>query len=299
MRERATRKGLSLEIGVIGELPRFVTTDKTRVKQILVNVIGNAIKFTPEGSVRLTLSESDRKLRFEISDTGIGMTDDKRELIFEPFAQADTSTTRRFGGTGLGLAISRRLADALGGSLVVEDSTPGRGSTFVLVLPLESGGAERFGRLRATTREGEPGALPTAEGRVLLVEDGVDNQRLLSHFLRTAGLKVTLAEHGQVGVKTYLASRGSADPFDLIVMDMQMPVMNGYEATETLRRNRCRVPIIAVTAHASPDERGRCIAAGCDDYITKPIDRATLIERCAHWIAESRKRAAEERDRAA
>jgi len=233
-------------------------------------------------------------LRFDIVDTGIGMTHEQIERIFRPFSQADTSTSRRFGGSGLGLTISKRLAEKLGGDIAVETS-PGVGSRFSVTI--ETGSLEGVAMLHsspeATIDQAESKTTKhTTElnYRLLLVEDGIDNQRLISFLLRKVGAEVTIAENGQLGFEAAMAAEAEGCPFDVILMDMQMPVLDGYSATRKLRSHGYEKPIIALTAHAMSSDREKCLAAGCDDYTTKPIHRAVLLELIACHARESRER---------
>ena len=217
-------------------------------------------------------------------DTGAGLTVEQIATLFRPFAQADASTTRRFGGTGLGLSLSRRLASLLGGDLSVK-STPGEGSTFTLTILIESSPKAASGAAgeprRATTapnaaetdvKRGQP-----LDCRILLAEDSPDNARLISFLLKKAGARVTVVANGQLAVDEALRAKRSGNAFDVILMDMQMPVMDGREATRLLRAERYRGRIVALTANAMADDRGECLKAGCDDYAAKPIDRRHLL----------------------
>jgi len=289
MQLRAGSKNLSLNVEYIGPIPESFETDTTRLKQILVNLIGNAIKFTETGGVRLVTRFVDQDpanpvMQFDVIDTGIGMTEQQAARLFKAFTQADTSTTRKFGGTGLGLTISKRLARMLGGDITV-DSRPGRGSTFRVTIaarPLEGVAMlDRPAEAMAARSEAPSAAPPEAaklECRVLLAEDGPDNQRLIEAVLKKAGVDVTVVENGKLAVEAALAARDEGNPFDVILMDMQMPVMDGYEATGLLRQRNYTDPIVALTAHAMASDRDTCLEAGCDDYASKPIDRKTLIE---------------------
>lgn len=242
-----------------------------------MNVIGNAIKFTSNGDVTVTMrSHTDERgevLAFEVKDTGIGLTDDQRGRIFQAFAQGDSSMTRRFGGTGLGLEISRRLARALGGDLTLEASAPGEGSTFLITICLDP----QLSIGTAPSAEASS-AVPPTPGRelerlrVLVVEDVQENQLLIGRLLERQGAIAMFAENGQVAVKA-----ATEQAFDVILMDIQMPVMNGYDATRELRSRGLNVPIIALTAHALREDREACLAAGCTDYLTKPIKLTELI----------------------
>ncbi|MCY2992916.1 MAG: ATP-binding protein [Planctomycetota bacterium] len=292
MRVRAAEKQLHLQTELAGLLPATVRTDPLRLRQVLINLLGNAIKFTDHGEIRLTLrltSEDSPRLRFEVTDTGIGMNPEQVGQLFQPFTQVDGSPTRKFGGTGLGLCISKYLAEALGGDVEVR-SQPGQGSTFTLTIdpgPLDGirllpGGVE-------AARLPPPCAAPAAAGqvvrhdRILLAEDSVDSQRLLSLLLRRAGAEVTVVENGQQAVAAAWAAHEAGEPFHVILMDMQMPVLDGFEATRQLRQRGYAAPIVALTAHAMAEDCQKCLAAGCNGYATKPIDRQRLLATVASW----------------
>lgn len=295
----AQTKGVEFETRVEQPVPEQALLDEVRVRQILVNLVGNAVKFTSEGTVRITLSCVARvpeaaRLRFEVRDSGIGMTSETMERIFQPFAQGEEITTRRFGGTGLGLTISRRLAEMMGGEIEVR-SDHGVGSAFTLTVPLREARGERA----EPEAEATPAALAGAGGgagsklggaRILLVEDGEDNRHLLSLFLSKAGAEVSYAENGREGADRTLQAARSGRPYDLVLMDMQMPVLDGYDATREIRQAGYDRPVIALTAFATSEDRDRCLRAGCDDFLTKPITRATLIDRCGEWIRVGRER---------
>jgi CheY-like chemotaxis protein len=232
-------------------------------------------------------------MQFDIVDSGIGMTPEQVGRLFQAFSQADPSTTRKFGGTGLGLTISRRLAELLGGGVTVE-SKPGVGSTFRVTIsagslegikmidasvatePAAPQEADADRDVEAVARKGGK-AYGQLDARVLLAEDGIDNQRLISFVLRNAGAVVRVVENGQLAAEEALVAREAGAPFDVILMDMQMPVLDGYEATRLLRKKGYSGPIIALTAHAMAGDREKCLQAGCDDYARKPIDRKGLI----------------------
>jgi PAS domain S-box-containing protein len=296
MHERATAKNVPLVLQCEGPLPETIESDPTRLRQILLNLLGNAIKFTSSGNVTilvsLTNTEASPALRIQVRDTGIGMTPDQcvKLLQFEAFSQADTSTTREFGGTGLGLRISDALAKLLGGKIEVQ-STLGVGSTIgvtvdigdISTVPmLDSYPLEKVGNLPASSTDGtDQDNAPLRGMWILLVEDGLDNQRLLSFLLRKAGADVEIAENGEVAVARLESSERE---FDVILMDMQMPILDGYAATRLLRDRGYELPIIALTAHAMSEDRAKCLDAGCDDFLTKPIDRDLLIDTCRKWI---------------
>jgi PAS domain S-box-containing protein len=294
MRVRTEGKGLRLITTNDGPLPETILTDVTRLRQILINLVGNAIKFTEAGEIRIvaSLQRSDGcppLLRFDVSDTGIGITSEQVALIFRPFTQAESSTNRRFGGTGLGLTISKRLANMLGGDISVT-SMPGKGSTFHLTVA--TGALEGV----PLTSETQTPVLPAAKSRpklnchILLAEDGPDNQRLLSLVLKKAGARVTLAKNGQEAVEKALVSiQRNPDgtlksSFDLVLMDIQMPGMDGYEATRRLREEGIEIPIIALSAHATTVAAHQCLDAGCNDYLGKPIDRDALVRKIAQYV---------------
>ena len=280
MRVRALEKALDFSLSYDSALPELVRSDPTRVRQVVLNLLSNAVKFCERGSVRLSVrcdlgtAPQPTQLVLRVQDTGIGMQPGQVQRIFEPFAQADASTTRRFGGSGLGLAISARLASALGGKLEVE-TQPNVGSTFTFTVPVEvlQGSATEPRMLS----EQAPSPQQGRPGNVLLAEDGPDNQALISALLRGHGVRVTVVVNGLLAVERALAAANSDEPFDVILMDMQMPELDGYGATARLRAAGYRGPIIALTAHAMAGERERCLAAGCDEYLTKPIRRAELL----------------------
>ncbi len=307
MRVRASAKGLPLRIEYEGPIPERIRTDPTRLRQILVNVVANAIKFTETGCVRLicrladqvprsTRDQAGSAIEFDVVDTGIGISPDQAPKLFRPFTQADNSTTRRFGGTGLGLTISKRLAQMLDGDVMLVEAKPGAGTRFrisVATGPL-AGVPMIANPIAATTlvhdKAGNPSghAELTLRGcRILLAEDGPDNRRLILHLLSQVGAVVTMVEDGQLAVDAALAAHERGTPFDLILMDMQMPVLDGYDATRLLRGQGYKHPIVALTAHAMQGDRARCVAAGCDDYSTKPIDRKQLINTILRQIVKS------------
>jgi len=297
---RAVEKGLALCAEMQPPLPETIETDPTRLRQILLNLVGNAVKFTETGGVRVVVrlvegAETDEPaLAFDVVDTGPGMDKAMLERIWKPFEQGDSTTTRKHGGTGLGLAISRRLAEALGGTITVQ-SQPGQGSVFTLTIatgPLRgvrmlyedaftTFAASRSDRSDAADKASGGVSL---QGRILLVEDSPDNQRLISFLLKQAGAEVDIACNGREAVEMALRSEQQARPYGLILMDMQMPELDGYAATAQLRSKGWRRPVVALTAHAMAGDQERCLAAGCDDYATKPIARLELLELCARHL---------------
>jgi PAS domain S-box-containing protein len=297
MRVRAVAKGLSLKIEYAGPVPETIQTDPTRLRQVLINLLGNAIKFTETGDVRLVIrfvdGGHDSTLQFDIVDHGLGMTQEQVARLFRPFMQADTSTTRKFGGTGLGLAISKRLAGLLGGDITVVETRPGAGTRMritVAIGPLD--GVKMITDPLAATVLAADGTSALASGdhpgvldcRILLAEDGPDNQRLIAHVLKKAGAAVTVVENGRLAVDAALLARDQGRAFDVILMDMQMPVMDGYAATRSLRELGYTRPILALTAHAMAEDRQKCLDAGCDDYASKPIQRQALLRQVGEWM---------------
>jgi PAS domain S-box-containing protein len=294
MRPQAAAKHLKLKTELDHPLPESVFTDPVRLRQILVNLVGNAIKFTDQGevciAVRLSADGGRLRLCFDVTDTGIGMNEAQLGQLFQPFSQMDNSPTRKFGGTGLGLCISKHLAEALGGSIKVR-SEPGKGSTFrVMIDPGPLDGTHMIPDVQQTTRKSPATSQPAdagtiaLHGRILVAEDRIENQRLISLLLRKAGAQVAAVENGQLAIEVALAASEGGEPFDVILMDMQMPVMDGYEATRQLRTRGHTVPIVALTAHAMVEDCQKCLAAGCNDYLPKPFQRRTLLEMVARHI---------------
>lgn len=288
---QAQEKGLRLEVSAGSSYPQFIRTDPVRLRQILINIVGNAVKFTEKGGVDVGVSWRDEgggRLHVEVDDTGIGIDAGQAEKLFNPFVQADSSTTRRFGGTGLGLALSRRLARALGGDVWLAKSSP-EGSRFVIEIPAVPRESSSFLENFAPPEKPKPLPPPSdisLDGvRVLLVEDAIDNQILISRLLEMAGARVDVSATGEDGVRKALHSR-----YDVILMDIQMPEMDGYEATSRLRRRGYSGPIIALTAHALKEEREKSREAGCDDHLTKPIDRRTLLGSVAAFARHGEER---------
>ena len=292
MRVRSSQKGLGLNVKYVFPVPSMIRSDALRIRQILINLVGNAVKFTERGVVEICVrcdgvAEGRQVLAIEITDTGIGLTPEQAGRLFKAFSQADSTTTRRFGGTGLGLALSRRLAQMLGGDITIA-SRPGSGSTFTVTLGTgDLAGVHMIeGAEEAVVAApaGDTSAPVKLSGRILLAEDGPDNQRLLSMLLTKAGADVTIAENGRAAVEAVEASIALKRPFGLILMDMQMPELDGYAATRQLRSMGVTTPVVALTAHAMSGDRDKCVAAGCNDYATKPIDRRSLLAVCDKWL---------------
>ncbi|RZA23725.1 MAG: response regulator [Proteobacteria bacterium] len=276
---KARENGIDFVLRAATHLPDFVSCDPTRLRQILTNVIGNAIKFTHKGQVILTVSFLEGRLEFHVEDTGVGISESEASRLFQAFGQADASTTRKFGGTGLGLVLTKRLSQALGGDFWLKSSKVGQGSTFVAYVRVESPQYSQLihsSRFQFTTRPQVSAVAldPTfLDLKILVVEDSPDNQMLLEVILRKHGARVELAANGSIGVEKALLGN-----FDLVLMDVQMPEMDGYEAVRFLRDRHFDRPIIALTAHAMVEEREKCLTAGYSDFLSKPIDRVKLIE---------------------
>jgi PAS domain S-box-containing protein len=291
LRARAADKNLTLGVEFAGPTPETIASDPTRLRQILVNLTGNAIKFTDSGSVRIVIriesppESGNSKIRFDVVDTGIGLNPKQQSKLFKAFSQADTSTTRKFGGTGLGLTISRCLAQMLGGDIVVS-SAQGKGSTFSVTVatgPLDNvrmleDQDQVLQQTNTEPRTGQQHHPTTVNGRILLAEDGLDNQRLLSMILKKAGAQVDIAKNGRLAYEQAMAALNQNHPYDVILMYMQMPEMDGYEATRKLRTSGYKGPIVALTAHAMAGDTEKCCDAGCDDYATKPVKKPDLLK---------------------
>ena len=295
MQLRAREKCLTLRSEIHYPLPDKIATDALRVRQVLVNLVGNAVKFTERGGVTITVGydQMAERLRFSVTDTGIGMEPEQVERLFAPFSQADTSMSRRFGGTGLGLSISRRLAHMLGGDIRVV-SQPGVGSTFTVEIAAELYPDTVLLTGDATTASerlvvSPPVAKPTAglSGRILLAEDVPANQKLISFLLQKHGAEVEVVENGRLAIDQALAAQQAGTPFDLILMDIQMPVMDGYTATSALREAGYGGRIVALTAHATGDDRQRCLNSGFDGFAVKPIQKEQLIATCREHLGQA------------
>ena len=297
MRVRAVQREIHLNMEVLTQIPSVIQGDPTRVRQILLNLLSNAIKFSEKGQDILLLTlfhftgVDSGEIVFSVIDSGIGMTADQVKNLFQPFTQADSSTSRQFGGTGLGLSISRRLAELLGGTLeVVTDA--GRGSAFAFALPvptLGNVGFEAFGQHRAGRDVRESLSSSQAgshklDCRVLVAEDVPTNQKLIRRILERAGAKPTICSGGRQAIEAFQVAEQQGNPFDIILMDVQMPEMDGYEATRTLRKGGCMTPIIFLTANVMEQDRESCFEAGGSGFVGKPIDRKLLTQTIVDLI---------------
>jgi signal transduction histidine kinase/BarA-like signal transduction histidine kinase len=272
---RAREKGIELELHMQADVPDTIMTDPMRLRQILVNIIGNAVKFTERGGVVVDVRlEGGRLIAIEVRDSGIGIPAAAQGRLFRAFSQADEATSRRFGGTGLGLQLSRRLAQLLGGDVTLVKSEVGRGSSFVVTIDPGDFSMTPTDERPPCKAEAGHGSLQGL--RVLLAEDAPDNQYLISYLLKKNGAYVDVVDNGSEAVRQVL----SAD-YDIVLMDIQMPVLDGFDATRELRRRGFDRPIIALTAHAMREEREECMRAGCTDHLSKPIDSERLIETVA------------------
>ncbi|KYG63192.1 hypothetical protein AZI86_15935 [Bdellovibrio bacteriovorus] len=276
---RAENKGIQFNLEIAPHLPPRILTDSLRVKQILFNIVGNAVKFTREGSVNVKIYGGQGKLFFDVTDTGVGISPDQERLLFVPFQQADPSITRQFGGTGLGLILSKRLAQALGGDLILAQSDLGLGTTFTVSISLRPDD-------QITYSENSDGWVLEKElfqgKRILIVDDNPDNRLLITRLFKPLAVEIESASDGRSGIDKAL----SWNP-DLVLMDLQMPLMGGIAATEELRRSHFRQPIIALTAHAMKEEKDRCLALGFDAYITKPIEKGVFFSTLSKFLRET------------
>lgn len=282
LRPDAHEKQLKFEILQCDTLPAKICTDPIRLKQCLINLINNAIKFTNKGHVFVNISleyenENQPYIRFDIEDTGIGIEKGKLDEIFDAFSQADNSTTRQFGGTGLGLAITKQLVELLEGRISVS-SRPGKGSVFTFIIPANidiksQPEMNKYEPADMLNRQPDQTASPKFVGNVLVAEDAPANQMFIKILLEKLGLNATITQDGNEAVQIALVQN-----YDLILMDMQMPNMNGYEATAALHEKGIKTPIVALTANTMTGDAEKCFAAGCDDYLAKPLDRDELLQ---------------------
>ena len=299
-RPKAVQKGLRLLTNIHESIPETIQSDPIRLKQVLNNLVSNAVKFTNNGFVRIEIrtfnrSNFERLLQFNVADTGIGISKDNLKRIFDPFTQADSSMSRPYSGTGLGLTLSQKLVQLLGGKLSVQ-STVNQGSIFSVTLNAGNKTSEipQTGRrldidnlktLSLTSTDARRGGNLTAEkGRVLLVDDTQEIRTLFSYMLAKMGLEVVTASNGREAIEKIQQAEGQGELYDLILMDMQMPVMDGYEATRFLRSQNNPIPVIAITAHTLITDREKCIAAGCSDYLGKPVKFNVLSEMVSRYL---------------
>lgn len=281
----ANKKGLLIKLDYEFPVPASIVTDPVRVKQILINLCSNAIKFSEQGNITITLAydTENHHMVYRVKDNGIGMTAEEMEHIFDPFKQADSSIARRYGGTGLGLSLSRKLAKLLGGTLTAY-SEPSVGSEFILTI--NAGGNENIKYINDLDEITEH-AVNTPyfnehamlDGDVLLAEDNENNQRLLLLYLTKMGARVTVAENGEIALKHVYSNN-----YDLVLMDMQMPVLSGVDAVQQLRDSGYTLPVVALTANATQEDRRQCLEAGCNDFLTKPVTREKLYQMVAKYI---------------
>lgn len=286
LRPQASAKGLVLDWQPQWPLPAQVCGDSTRIKQVLFNIIGNAIKFTERGCITVTMSAepSGQEWQLEVRDTGIGLSAEQQQRLFQPFIQADPSTTRRFGGTGLGLYISRQLILRMGGTFLLQ-SAPGLGSHFVITLPTQQASVQWLDCAPAASEQGgtnESASVPSLQGRVLIADDVDDLRTLIAMLVRATGAEVTTVENGEQAVAAALNT-----PFDLILMDMHMPVMDGVTAVQRLRHSGYQQPIIALTADVMSSDVDHFQAAGCDAVLGKPIQQSALMQVLQEALAKA------------
>jgi signal transduction histidine kinase/BarA-like signal transduction histidine kinase len=277
---RAQERGIEFKIESQGEVSEYIQTDPVRLRQILLNIVGNAVKFTDDGSVVLSYEVRGHYLFFTVKDTGKGIPKSQLASLFKPFSQGDSSVRKKFGGTGLGLILSKKLAQLLGGDVGLLESSDGKGSIFyikVLYQPVYEYSPRPSELL---SKEADLKVEQQLTGKkVLVVEDTKDNQILINLYLSKLGMKVEFANNGEEGIQKTLA-----DKYDIVLMDMQMPVKDGYEATRELRASGFKAPIVALTGYAMKGDREKCLRAGCNDYVAKPVSKTQLIQTVAQFI---------------
>ncbi|MCC2679433.1 MAG: sensor hybrid histidine kinase [Pseudobdellovibrio sp.] len=287
---KAAEKGVELDIHKEPNAPQAIWTDPHRLKQILLNILGNSVKFTDQGKIELRIGTEKtafkhQALAFCISDTGIGISPESAEKLFRPFSQLDPSATRKFGGAGLGLVLSKRLAKLLGGDVELIKSESGNGSVFKVLIDPGILILESLPEAPAKKQEEPEENISLAGIKILLAEDSPENQLLVSRFLKKAGAEVDVADNGQIALE-----KSKEKEYDLFLIDIQMPVLDGYATVTELRNRGTRRPIIALTAHAMAEERQKSLAKGFDEHISKPVDRKFLIKSIAHFCRRDRDR---------
>ena len=288
---QAANKGLRIRHEYLGKPPKSIVSDPTRLRQILMNVVGNAVKFAETGEILISVAsevtpgQPDR-LRFSVKDQGPGITQEQQRHLFQPFTQADGFISRRYGGTGLGLVLSSQLSRLLGGDLSLASSKPGEGSTFVIRVAVEMDGgispSSAVTNTAAVNSELKPGRDSLQGRRVLVADDNLDNRTLIKAILSSRGVIVDFAVDGLEALAKALTTE-----YDIVLMDIQMPRCDGFEATRLLRRRGYSKPIIALTAHAMKEEQERSLAAGCSSHLSKPVSREGLIGVIANSLASS------------
>lgn len=301
-RARAEARNLTLDAQIEGEIPDAIATDRLRIHQILVNLVDNAIKYTERGEIRLTArvltrAESDPLLQLEVTDSGIGMTSAEMEGLFHPFYRVRSTPWENTRGTGLGLAICQRLAQQLGGEVTVR-SAPGSGTTFTLRVPVgvpekTPAGSPPFaegrtlpqGSERPAQPQPQPRSQPQLQARILLAEDHEANRQIISHRLSQRGAQVFTARNGAEALRRVGEAAAAGNPVDIVIMDMEMPVLDGYEAVRQLRAKGFTAPIVALTAYAMSIDRDECLSIGCDEHVSKPVDWNLLFTKLADLLA--------------
>lgn len=277
MELRAHENGINFKISAKNQLPITIISDPTRIKQVLMNIVGNAIKFTHKGTVELIVGFEDSTLEFTVKDSGVGIKPEQAKTLFQPFSQADASTSRKYGGTGLGLILTQRLCETMGGKFILKQSEVGVGSTFVATVKINLPAETKFFTNFKTTIEDESkkdfDKTALAGVRILVIDDLEDNLTLINVILSEAGASVVTETDAFEGIRQAIERK-----FDAILMDIQMPLMNGYDVMKKIQRAGCTIPIIALTAHAMKDEREKAIKAGFSEFLAKPINSEILIE---------------------
>jgi signal transduction histidine kinase len=280
-RMAADKKGVDLYLNYLSPMPEYILTDLIRMRQILLNLISNAIKFTEKGYITVSLNflKNKNELIVTVKDTGRGILEQEQSRLFKPFSQGDPMLAKRYGGFGLGLSLSRKLAELLGGELKLTETKAGIGSTFSLTLPVE---VMETAQAPSPATAVIPADLPQARlkgKKILFADDMIDNQTLITKYLNSAGATVEIAVNGAQAIE-----KASTCDYDLVLMDIQMPLMDGYEAVSTLRKREYKKPILALTAHAMKEDWERCMAVGCNGHLSKPVTYSTLVNAIASTL---------------